>query len=229
MVEEGFIEVPLRLAGCDEVGRGPLAGPVVGACALLGIVSEPQRARDFLLGLRQGGVDDSKKLSAARRRTLVRQLGCRDLRVGHNPVLVLERNPFFSLGVAIVGVSHRVVDEINILRASLLAMGRSFAKLDDGSPSVLFIDGKTPLDRHWKHVRQVPLVGGDSKSVLVALASIFAKEYRDSLMGRYAERYPRYGFESHAGYPTKRHREAIARYGATDIHRKTFKGVREFL
>ena len=229
VIEEDFIDGCGSFAGCDEVGRGPLAGPVVGACALLSVRSAPRRALDFLSALKRGGVGDSKKLSAVRRRRLIKGLGCRDLRPAGGPTFTLEENDFFSLRLAIAGVSHSLIDEINILRASLLAMSRSFSLLHGDSPAVVLIDGNASFLEPRPYVREVPIVKGDSKSVLIALASIFAKEYRDSLMGDYAKEYPRYGFDRHAGYPTKRHREAIAKYGATPIHRRSFKGVKEFL
>ena len=228
LIEEDFIDKYECLAGCDEVGRGSLAGPVVGACVLLNIHGGPQKASEFLISLLHKGVKDSKKLSPKKRQQLIQSLGCHNLRVETNPLFTLEKNEFFSLKTAIVEVSHRAIDEINILRASLLGMGRSFSRLKCEKSTAIFIDGTMPFEKKWHNVCQMPLVQGESKSILIALSSIFAKEYRDSLMKDHANSYPHYGLENHVGYPTKKHREAIAKYGITAIHRKSFKGVKEF-
>lgn len=187
------------IAGTDEVGRGPLAGPVVAACVSLAEDCDPA---PFL---------DSKKLSANRRLQLVDIL----------------RKSKSAVGVGVV--SHRRIDTINILQASLLAM--KLAVFDHSASSgkavdFLLVDGKfeVPL-----LVQQLALKKGESKSGSIAAASIIAKVYRDRIMDQLHHRFPHYGFSKNKGYPTKSHRQAIARYGPCPFHRITFKGVREFV
>ncbi len=183
------------LCGVDEVGRGPLAGPVVAGAVILNPLEIPE------------GLDDSKKLPRAARRTLEEK--------------ILKSAVAFAIGVA----EPEEIDEINILRASLLAMKRAVSLLGT-PPDFLFVDGIYKIDLG---LPQRTLVGGDGLSASIAAASIIAKEHRDRLMAeKYAAEFPQYGFEKHMGYPTAEHREALAKYGPSAIHRKTFKGVREF-
>jgi ribonuclease HII len=186
------------VAGLDEAGRGPLAGPVVAACVVL-----PPRC-DFSLFL------DSKKLSHRRRCFLTKLL----TEIGA------------STGVGIV--SHTTIDRINILQASLLAMKRAVENLicTGLAPDFLLIDGKfkIPLD-----TPQHTLIRGESKSASIAAASILAKVTRDALMDELAEQYPAYNFARNKGYPTREHRLAIEEYGVVSCHRRTFKGVKEFV
>jgi len=129
-------------------------------------------------------------------------------------------------------VDVQLIDRMNILRASLYAMRESFLSIYKFTNShglgSLIVDGNHAPDFEGPTSFDVnPLVKGDSKSALVALASIVAKEYRDKLMTDYAVTYPGYGLESNAGYPTKMHKEAIKEYGVLPIHRRSFKGVKE--
>jgi len=188
----------LQVAGVDEAGRGPLAGPVVAGCVIFPSEPEAQRYRD------------SKKLTANQREKLYTALHDSDA----------------IIGVGITGPTE--IDRINILQASLLAMQR--AVLDCGKngglyPDFLLVDGtfKVPME-----LPQQPLAKGESKSASIAAASIIAKVTRDRLMAGYHLQYPQYNFQQHKGYPTKAHRAAIAEFGPSPIHRKTFKGVREF-
>ncbi len=183
------------VAGLDEAGRGPLAGPVVAAAVVFPAHMEPIV-----------GIDDSKKLSPEQREKL--------------SVLIRERSLF-----AIAEVTAGQIDEVNILQASLLAMRLAAEKLSR-KPEFLLIDGnkKVPMD-----TPQRAIVKGDGKVLSIAAASILAKVHRDRLMGEFARQYPAYGFEGHKGYPTISHREAIKRHGPCPIHRKTFRGVKEFL
>jgi len=187
------------VAGVDEAGRGPLAGPVVAACVILPPTCEYSRFKD------------SKVLTAAGREALYGYLQRCGARIG------------FS------AVSPEEIDRINILQASLVAMARSVALLDgqEGTgPDFLLVDGKftAPVE-----LPQQALVKGESKSASIAAASIVAKVVRDRLMGEYHGEFPEYNFEQNKGYPTKDHRRAIERHGPCAIHRRTFKGVREFL
>jgi len=183
------------LCGVDEVGRGPLAGPVVAAAVVL----DPDNVPD--------GVDDSKKLSPAKRLALESEI----------------RERAISFGVAVV--SPEEIDRINILQASLLAMKRAVAEMGQ-PPDFILVDGNKPIQ---VSIPQETVVSGDATSASIAAASILAKEYRDRMMIEYANQFPGYGFENNMGYPTKAHREAIKSLGPTPIHRKTFKGVREYL
>ncbi len=183
-----------RVCGVDEVGRGPLAGPVVAAAVVL----DPGHDIE--------GLDDSKKLSGKRRAVL--------------EPLIREH----ALAVAVAVVEPGEIDRINILRASLLAMLRAVDQLDP-PPDCLLIDGVHGLDIE---LAQRTVVKGDSTSAAIAAASIIAKEHRDRLMKELDRLYPGYGLAGHMGYPTRAHREAIARLGPSPVHRLTFKGVREY-
>ncbi len=194
LINQGFVTV----AGVDEAGRGPLAGPVVAGCVIL-----PPDC-DYSC------YQDSKKLTPAKRDHLFKILHDSDAAIG--------------VGVA----SPEEIDTINILQASLLAMKRAVddcAKCGFLQPVFLLVDGTfaIPMD-----IPQQPLVKGESRSASIAAASIIAKVTRDQLMADYHEQYPQYNLLQHKGYPTKAHRQAISEYGPTPIHRKTFKGVREF-
>ncbi len=188
------------IAGIDEAGRGPLAGPVVSAAAIL--------PHDFLCE----GIDDSKKLSEKKRDALFPK--------------IMETAVSVATGIA----SHHEIDEINILRASLLSMKRAVENLSTcpGSPvpDFLLIDGKFTLDMN---IRQSAIIRGDSRSISIAAASIIAKVTRDAIMKELHDIYPAYGFIRHKGYPTKEHKEAILRHGPCPVHRLTFRGVKEVI
>jgi len=190
----------LRIAGLDEAGRGPLAGPVVAAA----VVVPPSFAVE--------GVTDSKKLSEKKRILLY------DLIFTHAE----------AVGVGIV--DEKEIDRLNILRASLLAMARAVEKLPT-DPDHLLIDGtfQIPEDQIPADVSQTAIPKGDAKSISIAAASIIAKVTRDRLMLTYHREFPQYGFDRHKGYPTRAHREAIQKHGASAIHRRSFRGVKEYL
>jgi ribonuclease HII len=183
------------LAGIDEVGRGPLAGPVVAAAVVL---NPAQRIYKL---------NDSKKLSDKERKQLEPR--------------IKEKALHWSLGEA--GVAE--IDALNIINATFLAMKRAIDKLNvmpqfflvDGRdlPTFLYRDAGTPLKGR-------AVVKGDSISVSIASASILAKVYRDNLMIKMAEIYPEYGFENNKGYAAKEHLEALRKYGPCPIHRKKF-------
>lgn len=179
------------IAGVDEAGRGPLAGPVVAGAVIL-----PQ-------GVELAGVTDSKKMSPGAREQAFSTI--------HREAL--------ATGIGVV--SHRYIDEFNILKASLEAMKRAILALDP-LPDFLLIDGihSVPLS-----IPQRCLKKGDLLSRSISAASVLAKVYRDRIMCCYHEVYPEYGFDKHKGYGTARHMEAIRQYGPTPVHRRTFKGV----
>jgi ribonuclease HII len=183
------------VAGVDEVGRGPLAGPVVAAAVVLPA------------SFRHEEIKDSKLLSARKRKELA-------------PLLEKE-----SLGWAVAAVDEREIERINILQATLLAMARAVRSLLT-RPDYLLVDA---LRLPAIELPQKAIVKGDRLSASIAAASILAKVSRDRIMEKYHEHYPRYNFHRHKGYGTAEHREAIRRFGPCPIHRRTFRGVKEFL
>ena len=209
------------VVGLDEVGRGSLAGSVV-ACAVA-CTGEKNRVRKLLVSR---GVNDSKKLTSKRRKNLLEGLGLSipRLKVGERGLTSFGA----SLPFALAQVDHATIDQVNILQASLRAMIQALEVLQRAEGFAegevrLLIDGPTFLPSYPRDC-QTPMVKGDASEPLIALASLIAKEYRDHLMGKLAIRYPDYGFESHAGYPTKQHREALLRQGPCPIHRLSFRG-----
>jgi ribonuclease HII len=182
---EGIVYV----AGLDEAGRGPLAGPVIAAAVIL-----PEEC--FIPRL-----DDSKKLSEPTRAQLER--------------LIKEQ----AVSWAVACVNHRVIDKINILEASRLAMMKALARLNI-MPQHLLTDALCLPSA----IPQSNIVHGDSLSVSIAAASVLAKNHRDRIMTELARLYPDYGLERHKGYPTKEHRRIIAEKGITPIHRRSFRG-----
>jgi ribonuclease HII len=187
-------------AGVDEAGRGPLAGPVVAAAVIL----DPSRPI--------AGLADSKALTPARR--------------GELADLVRERALVWGIGVA----SHSEIDQLNILRATMLAMRRAILTLHP-APLLLEVDGNRlpPLDGLPCRDNAVAIVRGDALRAPISAASILAKTTRDKLMNQLDERYPGYGFSIHKGYPTAAHLEALARRGPSAVHRLSFGPVRSAL
>ena len=184
-----------KIAGIDEAGRGPLAGPVVSAAVIL--------PPTFSVA----DVTDSKKLSAK------------------NRVRLYQEIYYHAVSVGIGIVDPVEIDRINILQASLLAMAMATNNLRP-QPECLLIDGPFRIQ---SHLPQKPITKGDTLSVSIAAASIVAKVTRDRLMERYHEYYPQFDFSRHKGYPTRAHKEAIRKFGYCPIHRRTFKGVKEFV
>lgn len=176
-------------AGCDEAGRGCLAGAVYAAAVIL--------PADF----RNEELNDSKQLSEKQRYALRE---------------VIERE---ALAWAVGVVSPEEIDRINILNASFLAMHRAIDGLKI-RPQHLLIDGNR--FRPYPDIRHTTVVKGDGKYLSIAAASILAKTYRDDYMNQLHEAYPCYGWNQNKGYPTRQHREAIARWGTTSCHRMTF-------
>ncbi len=179
------------VCGIDEAGRGPLAGPVVAASVIL-----PS-------GISIPGVRDSKRLTARQRESLYDE--------------ILKEAVDVGIGI----VDSDVIDEINILQATLLAMEKSLASLQ-AFPDHLLIDALT-LPRVT--IPQKGIIHGDDLSMTIAAASIVAKVTRDRLMEEYHLEFPRYNFRVHKGYGTKEHLENLRRFGPCFIHRKTFRGV----
>ncbi len=183
------------IAGVDEVGRGPLAGPVVAAAVVL-----PKNH-----GIE--GLTDSKKLSPKRREKLAEEI---------------KRS---AVAWSIAESSREEIDEINILHASLLAMKRAVEQLSCKITRVLVDGNRVPE----LTVPAEAIIGGDAKIESISAASIIAKVERDRMMVEFHRHHPQYGFDSHKGYPTKQHLQALQRYGVLDQHRRSFRPVRMVL
>lgn len=184
------------IAGIDEAGRGPLAGPVVAGCVVL------DRSKEILF------LNDSKKLSKKRREELF--------------VEIKEKALAFGVGI----VSEKIIDEINILEATHVAMKDAFENANTmykekfgNDISLLFVDA---LKIKNIDVKQVSIIHGDALSISIAAASVVAKVTRDEIMQEYDKKYPEYGFANHSGYGTKFHMDKLKEIGPCDIHRKTF-------
>ncbi len=176
-------------AGCDEAGRGCLAGPVVAAAVIL------KKDSDY------PELNDSKQLTEKKRMQLRE--------------LVMHEALTYGIGV----VTAQEIDEINILNASFLAMHRALDQLTI-APELLLIDGNR--FNPYKKIKHVCVVGGDAKYQAIAAASILAKTTRDMMMVQYDKQYPVYNWKKNKGYPTAEHKQAIADYGTTPLHRMTF-------
>ena len=176
-------------AGCDEAGRGCLAGPVVAGAVIL------RPDADY------PDLDDSKKLTEKKRYQLRE--------------LILREAVAYGVGV----VTPQEIDEINILNASFLAMHRAIDQLKV-RPELLLIDGNR--FKKYQQLDHVCVVGGDAKYQSIAAASILAKTTRDRMMEEYDQRFPMYHWKKNKGYPTPEHKQAIADFGITELHRKSF-------
>jgi ribonuclease HII len=186
----------MRVAGVDEAGRGPLAGPVVAAAAIL-----PPRWAESGLPAELAGLNDSKQLTEPQREKFFAFLtGCDEIEFG------------------IAEVNAAVIDQINILQATHRAMNDALGKLNPLPPHAL-VDGR-PVKT--LRVPQTAIVKGDARSYSIAAASVLAKVTRDRLMQKFSTQFPEYGFAEHKGYGTAKHLAAIAKYGACPLHRKTF-------
>ncbi|AGI70056.1 ribonuclease HII [Octadecabacter antarcticus 307] len=188
----------LRIAGVDEVGRGPLAGPVTAAAVIL----DPANIPD--------GLNDSKALSRKKRE-------------------LLEPLIFASAEVSIAHATVEEIDEINILRASHLAMERAIAGLGAGLNRVdhALIDGN--MVPRGLIIPATTIIKGDARSLSIAAASIVAKICRDRIMVELAQHYPGYGWDTNAGYGSKSHISALQNIGVTPHHRRSFKPVHNML
>lgn len=229
MIELKLIqEFPQEIIAVDEVGRGPLSGPVViGAIRLE--VNDKESFRSLLKNLRQKGIKDSKLISPELRQEILLKLNISPSNFRQTCELSLKS---FSISYLTWEMDHEVIDRENILAASLRGMKEASLHLSKKKniKTTILIDGnhKFRWDKTPSPFNELPIIKGDSLSVLIGLASIIAKEKRDIYMKEMHELYPQYGFKNHFGYPTKEHREAIKLFGPSPIHRRTFKGVREY-
>jgi ribonuclease HII len=194
---EGFwrIQGLTLIAGVDEVGRGPLAGPVVAAAVILPA------------GVDLPGLRDSKRLSPEVRAALDGQI---------------RRQ---ALALAVREVGPRQIEQQGILAASLRAMAWAIQDLSL-VPEMVLVDGRQPLPLTYP---QQPVIKGDDRCPSIAAASVVAKVHRDRLMEALHRRYPQYNFARHKGYATAEHLEALRCWGPCVLHRRTFRGVREWL
>lgn len=176
------------IAGVDEAGRGPLAGPVVAAAVIF--------PSDVFIE----GVNDSKQLSEKERDRLF-------------PEIISK-----AICVGVASVSHGVIDSINILQSSLLAMKIAVGRMEQ-NPDLILVDGNKSFN---SAIPVLTIIKGDSKSFSIAAASIVAKVTRDRIMKRLAVYYPEYLWENNKGYASRYHINAIKKYGASPLHRKTF-------
>ena len=193
LVESGYKYV----AGVDEAGRGPLAGPVVAAAVIL-----PEEFSSNQL-------NDSKKLSSSKREKI------------YNELMNVDSKVISAFAV----IDEVVIDKINILRATHMAMAQASSNLSI-EPSFVIIDGMPIKDFPFNNES---IIKGDSKSLSIAAASVIAKVERDRIMLNYSKEYPEYKFEKHKGYGTKLHLDALKKFGPCKIHRKSFAPVKKFL
>lgn len=190
MALKAFFKQGILEAGCDEAGRGCLAGPVVAAAVIL-----PATFKNDLL-------NDSKKLTAKRREALV-------------PIIKKE-----AISYAVGIVDHEEIDKINILNASFEAMHRAVKQLSE-KPALLLIDGNR--FKPFPGISHECIIKGDGKFLSIAAASVLAKTARDEIMDAYHQKYPHYDWLNNKGYPTSKHRDGIREFGASPLHRKSFK------
>ncbi|MCI5552231.1 MAG: ribonuclease HII [Tenericutes bacterium] len=184
------------IGGVDEVGRGPLVGPVVAACCVL--------PKDFYLE----GLTDSKKLSEKKRN------------------LFFEYIKKYAIAYGIGVVSPERIDEINIYNASKEAMIKAIKEVQKQIPLEIVLVDAMPLDLD---IPSISIIHGDALSISIAAASVLAKVTRDQMMYELDEKYPMYGFGNHKGYPTKKHIEALEKYGLIDGYRKTYGPVKKIM
>jgi ribonuclease HII len=187
------------IAGMDEAGRGPWAGPVVAAAALF---LDPSSLPSSLLE----GVHDSKTLTKGKREALYKEL---------------IQLPKFSYGIGVGSIEE--IDRLNILKATFLSMERAMEALPQ-RPDVLLIDGK--YIPSFMGINCIPIIKGDQLSLSIAAASILAKVTRDGLMEELGRQYPAYGWEKNAGYGTPQHQKALKTYGITPHHRRSFAPIK---
>ncbi len=239
-VESSFPEYH-HFIGLDEVGRGPLAGPVV--CA--GILA----CGPWAIHWPELGITDSKKISSKKRKRILSLFHWKlvlakdngkscDLNLEHLtswPQLQLFEGQYKSVKIfaSLFSGDAAFIDKVNILQASLKGMGRCaeilIPKVAEKNHLSILVDGNYPakLDPEFAEFTgiQRPIVQGDSKSLTIGLASILAKEFRDEVMREFDEVYPQYFFSSNKGYPSKAHLEALKIHGVTDLHRKSYAPV----
>jgi ribonuclease HII len=192
LLEKGYKSI----CGVDEVGRGPLAGPVVAAAVIIPV------------GIEIAGLDDSKKLSETMRDELFAE--------------IVEREIPMAVGI----IDHKQIDQMNILKASLVAMRKAVMELKT-KPDVVLVDGEYPIPNIG--YPQLSIVDGDALCKSIMAASIVAKVTRDRIMAHFEKMYPSFTFSKHKGYSTAEHLKELKLHGPCEIHRKTFRPVAELV
>ncbi|MDD4902390.1 MAG: ribonuclease HII [Patescibacteria group bacterium] len=192
------------VAGVDEAGRGPLAGPVVAAAVTL----KPEMVEKFFAVKELKTIRDSKLVPEKKREELFE----------------IIKDNFFEVGVGVC--DHETIDRINIYQATFLAMKKAIGALKT-KPDYIMLDGRAPIPN--LSLRQENIINGDAFVLSIAAASIIAKVTHDRLIAELAVQYPQYGFLNHKGYGTKEHLEALKKYGPTPFHRQTFGPVKKLL
>lgn len=202
--------------GCDEVGRGPIAGPVNACAVKISSIEIIKRLKDF-------NVTDSKKLSEKKRKLILDNLNIdiEEIKLNHN---YTNKSLGESFSFCVTEHTPAEIDQINILQASLSAMKNASDFLGTENSKIL-VDGNKTFS---SQAEIEAVVKGDSKVLAIGLASIIAKVFRDEKMKAYDEEFPGYMLAKHAGYPTKEHKLAVQKLGPSPIHRKSFRGVKEF-
>lgn len=185
-----------HIAGVDEVGRGPLIGPVVAACVVL--------PKNFKLE----GLNDSKQLSEKKRNEFYKY--------------IIENSLTYGVGI----IEPKIIDEVNIYEATKLAMKQAINKAQEKANIEHVLIDAMPLELE---IESTSIIKGDAKSISIAAASVIAKVTRDKMMYELDTKYPQYGFKSHKGYPTKKHVEAIYKYGLIEGYRKTFNPIKKII
>lgn len=189
------------IAGIDEAGRGPLAGPVVAACAIF----RPDFSQDDIEFSELRKVNDSKQLNTKTREEVYEE--------------IIKKCLAYGIGVC----DNKIIDRINILQAAFLAMKKAISAMKQ-KPNYLLVDGGFAIPN--SSLKQEAVVDGDAKIFSIAAASIIAKVTRDRLMRDAHERFPNYGFDKNKGYGTKFHLACLKKYGPCEIHRQSFRPVK---
>jgi len=199
-----------NIFGVDEAGRGPLAGPVVAAAVIvnfkiLSVKTDKKKGVREILKITK----DSKKLSFKKREEIFK---------------LIQKMP--EIKFAYTFINEKIIDKINIEKASFLAMKKSILKLKNKlkiTPDLILVDGNRKIPN--LNYPQKTIIKGDNKIFSIALASIISKVVRDKKMIELSKKYPQYKFEIHKGYPTKLHLKLLKKYGPSEIHRKSFQPV----
>lgn len=188
-----------NILGGDEAGRGPLAGPIS-----VGVVLVNRKELQWLkMDVKDLKIRDSKKLSPKQRAAVFEKI---------------TTLPYLRYACAFE--SNKIIDKFGIEEATRRAFDKCLLKLKN-KPDIILYDGNRPVDKKL-FIKQIPIIKGDDKVFIISLASIIAKVIRDRYMIRVAKKYPKYGFEIHKGYGTRKHMGAIRRFGISDIHRKGY-------
>lgn len=207
--EKEYLELGYKyICGIDEVGRGCLFGPVSAAAVIMPIYLDNENTKNIKNIKKENiieGIEDSKKLNPQKRDELSKK--------------IIEK----AIAYSVYSVSEKIIDKINILNATKLAMIKAIENLKV-NPDIIFIDAlKLDID-----IKQISIIKGDSKSYSIGCASILAKVHRDKIMDNLSEKYQKYKIYKNKGYGTKEHLEAIEKYGPSDMHRFSFEPIKSY-